>query len=63
MASDSEGPDQNQLERLEEVTEEMVRQNLLGVTEVSYSTYNSIIYHNVLLSFIHLDIYLFLIKF
>lgn len=33
LASDSEGPDQNQLERLEEVTEEMVRQNLLGVTE------------------------------
>ncbi|XP_052821554.1 GTPase-activating protein and VPS9 domain-containing protein 1 isoform X2 [Octopus bimaculoides] len=33
LASDSEGPDQNQLERLEEVTEEMVRQNLLGVAE------------------------------
>ncbi|GAB1604956.1 GTPase-activating protein and VPS9 domain-containing protein 1-like isoform X2 [Argonauta hians] len=33
LASDSEGPDQNQLERLEEVTEEMVRQNFLGVTE------------------------------
>ena len=38
LASDSEGPDQNQLERLEEVTEEMVRQNLLGVAEVSYFT-------------------------
>ena len=31
LASDSEPPEQNQLERLEEVAEEMVRQNLLAV--------------------------------
>ena len=31
LASDSEPPEQNQLERLEEVAEEMARQNLLGV--------------------------------
>ena len=31
FASDSEPPEQNQLERLEEVGEEMARQNLLGV--------------------------------
>lgn len=35
LASDSEPPEQNQLERLEEVAEEMARQNLLGVQEVS----------------------------
>jgi hypothetical protein len=34
LASDSEPPEQNQLERLEEVAEEMARQNLLGVQEV-----------------------------
>ena len=31
LASDSEPPEQNQLERLEEIAEEMVRQNMLGV--------------------------------
>ena len=37
LASDSEPPEQNQFERLEEVVEEMSRQNLLtaGVLEVS----------------------------
>ena len=37
LASDSEPPEQNQTERLAEIAEEMVRQNLLGVhmTEVS----------------------------
>ena len=37
LASDSEPPEQNQLERLEEVAEEMARQNLLsvGVAEAS----------------------------
>ena len=34
LASDSEPPEQNQLERLEEIAEEMVRHNLLGVQEV-----------------------------
>ena len=34
LASDSEPPEQNQLERLEEVAEEMARQNLLLVQEV-----------------------------
>ncbi|ELU09720.1 hypothetical protein CAPTEDRAFT_201765 [Capitella teleta] len=34
LASDSEPPEGNQLERLEEVAEEMARQNLLGVQEV-----------------------------
>ena len=40
LASDSEPPEQNQLERLEEIAEEMVRHNLLGVQEV-------IVVHNV----------------
>ena len=31
LASDSEPPEQNQMERLDEIAEEMVRQNLLGV--------------------------------
>ncbi len=34
LASDSEPPEQNQLERLEEIAEEMVSRNLLGVQEV-----------------------------
>ena len=36
LASDSEPPEQSQLERLEEVAEEMARQSLLGVQEVCY---------------------------
>ncbi len=39
LASDSEPPEQNQLERLEEIAEEMVRHNLLGVQEVSKFEY------------------------
>ena len=34
LASDSEPPEQNQMERLDEIAEEMVRQNLLGLQEV-----------------------------
>ena len=37
LASDSEPPEQNQLERLEEIAEEMVRHNLLGVQEVCHN--------------------------
>ena len=32
LASDSEPPEQNQMDRLEEVAEEMLRPGLLGVT-------------------------------
>ena len=34
MASDSEPPEQNQFDRLEEIGEEIVRQNLLARNEV-----------------------------
>jgi hypothetical protein len=43
IASDSEPPEQNQLERLEEVVEEPAA-NLLGVQEVSCFSYLAMMY-------------------